>query len=158
MTMEGLQEMAAELVPMSGRRISIELHQVGSEDFIPDRNSLDLVASSGPYFANEQYSDEPTQSYLKFPTRHEWLEGYMGCTLANARRGLKPGGTLAVNIADVPSYPRLEADFLKLAKRDGWKLRATLKIEMSQMFGTKGFNTGTVRQYKTEPLFIFGKS
>src|ERR1035441_3998152 len=112
MTFEGLQEMVAELVPMSGRRIGVELHHVGSEDFIPDKNSLELVCSSGPYFCNELYSDEPSQSYLKFPTRHEWLEGFMGGTLANARRGLKPGGVLAVNIANVSSYPRLEADFL----------------------------------------------
>jgi hypothetical protein len=158
MTMEGLQEMVAELVPMSGRRISIELHQVGSEDFIPDRNSLDCVFSSGPYFRNEEYADEPTQSYVKFPTRQEWLEGYMGGTLANARRGLKTGGVLAVNIANVPSYPKLEANFLKLAKRDGWKLRATLQIELSQMLGTKGSSTGTGKQYKTEPLFVFSKT
>jgi hypothetical protein len=158
MTYEGLQEMVAELVPMSGRRISVELHQVESEDFRPDRGSLDLVFSSGPYFRNEEYSDEASQSYIKFPTRHEWLEGYMGGTLANARRGLKPGGFLAVNIANVPSYPNLEADFLKLAKREGWRLRTTVQIEMSQMLGTKGFSTGTGKQYKTEPLFVFGKA
>jgi hypothetical protein len=158
MTMEGLQEMVAELVPMSGRRISVELHQVGSEDFIPDKNSLELICSSGPYFRNEQYSDEPTQSYLRFPSRHEWLEGYMGGTLANCRRGLKRGGFLAVNIANVPSYPELESDFLSLAKREGWKLRATLQIEMSQMLGTKGFVAGTNKQYKTEPLFVFSKA
>ncbi|MGA7832391.1 MAG: hypothetical protein WCA21_15640 [Terracidiphilus sp.] len=81
----------------------------------------------------------------------------MGGTLANARRGLKPGGSLAVNIANVPSYPRLEADFLALAKREGWKLRATFQIEMSQMFGTKGFSAGASKQYKTEPLFVFSK-
>ena len=149
--------MVAELVPMSGRRISVELHQVGSEDFRPDRNSLDAVWSSGPYWKTEEYADEPTQSFIKFPTRQLWLEGYMGGTLANARRGLKLGGFLAVNIANVPSYPKLETDFLKLAKREGWKLRATLQIEMSQMFGTKGFSAST-KQYKTEPLFVFSKT
>jgi hypothetical protein len=158
MTMEGLQEMVLELVPMSGRRIGVELHHVGSEDFRPDRNSLDLAASSGPYFRNEQYSDEQTQSYVKFPSREEWLEGYMGTTLANCRRGLKPGGILAVNIANVPSYPRLESDFLSLAKREGWRLRTTVQIEMSQMLGTKGFVAGTNKQYKTEPLFVFSKA
>jgi hypothetical protein len=158
MTMEGLQEMVAELVPMSGRRISVEFHQVGSEDFIPDKNSLDVVASSGPYFRNEEYANEPTQSYRKFPTRQEWLEGYMGGTLANARRGLKPGGILAVNIANVPSYPRLETDFLKLAKREGWKLRATFHIEMSRMVGTRVHRAGAGEQYKTEPLFVFTKA
>ena len=63
-----------------------------------------------------------------------------------------------MNIANVPSYPRLEAEFLSLAKREGWKLRATLEIEMSQMLGTKGFNAGTNKQYKTDPLFVFSKA
>jgi hypothetical protein len=158
MTYEGLQEMVAEFVAMSGRRISIELHRVGSEDFVPDKNSLDLVFSSGPYFRNELYSDEPTQSYIRFPNRHEWLEGFMGGTLTNCRRGLKPGGILAVNIANVPSYPRLESDFLRLARREGWKLRATLRIEMSRMLGTRVFKAGNGKQYKTEPLFVFNKA
>jgi hypothetical protein len=155
MTYEGLQEMVAELVPMSGRRLGVDLHCVGSEDFMPDKNSLDLVFSSGPYFRNELYADEPTQSYVKFPTREEWLDGYMGGTLVNARRGLKPGGFLAVNIANVPSYPKLEADFLKLAKREGWRLRTTIRIEMSRMVGTRIHNGGSA--VKTEPLFVFAK-
>jgi hypothetical protein len=157
-TMEGLHEMVSELVPLSGRGMCVELHQIGSEDFRPDRNSLDLAFSSPPYMGHEQYSDEPSQSYLKFPTRYDWLEGYMGGTLANCRRGLKVGGLLAVNIANVPSYPRLEVDFLTLAKGEGWKLRTTIQVEMSQMFGTKGFSTGASKQYKTEPLFVFEKS
>jgi hypothetical protein len=158
MTYEGLQEMVAELVPMSGRRISVELHHIGSEDFRPDKNSLGLICSSGPYFKNEQYSDEPTQSYLKFPSRQEWLEGYMGGTLANARRGLKPGGLLAVNIANVPCYPKLEGDFLRLAKRERWRLITTLKIEMSRMLGTRTSRAGLKSpQYKSEPLFVFAK-
>ncbi len=157
-TMQGLEEMRDELVPLSGRKISIELHHVGSEDFIPNRNSLDCVFSSGPYFRNEEYADEPTQSYIKFPTRHEWLEGYLGGTLANCRRGLKPGGFLAVNIANVPSYPTLEGDFLKLAQRDGWRLISKLQIEMSRMLGTKTSREGAKSsQYKSEPLFVFTK-
>ncbi|MES2392959.1 MAG: hypothetical protein V4555_15035 [Acidobacteriota bacterium] len=158
MTMEGLREMVAELVPMSGRRINVELHRVGSEDFTPDRNSLNCVFSSGPYFRNEEYADEPTQSYVRFPTRHEWLEGFMGGTLANARRGLKPDGFLAVNIANVPSYPRLESDFLNLAQREGWKLISKLQIEMSRMLGTRNAGEGAKSlQYKSEPLFLFTK-
>ena len=154
-TMQGLKEMRDELVPLSGRKISIELHHVGSETFHPDRNSLDLIFSSPPYAANERYSDEPTQSYIKFPTRTAWLEGFLGGTLANCRRGLKQGGLLAVNITGVPSYPRLESDFLALAKREGWKLRTTFRIEMSRMVGTRIHNGGSA--VKTEPLFVFAK-
>ena len=155
MTMEGLEEMVSELVPLSGRRISVKLHKVGSEDFFPDRNSLDCVLSSPPFFNWEKYSNEPSQSFVRFPTKREWLEGYLGKTLANCRHGLKSSGLLAVNITGVPSYPKLESDFLALARREGWKLRATLHIEMSRMLGTKGFSTGTGKQYKTEPLFVF---
>jgi hypothetical protein len=158
MTFEGLQEMVAELVPLSGRKLVVDLHRLGSEDFQPDRNSLDLVFSSPPYAAHELYSDEPSQSFIKFHSPPEWLEGYMGGTLANARRGLKPGGVLAINVAGVPSYPRLESDFLKLAKREGWRLISTLKIEMSRMVGTRVHRAGAAAQYKTEPLFVFSKA
>jgi DNA modification methylase len=156
--MQGLEEMRDELVPLSGRKISIELHHVGSEDFEPDKNSLDLIFSSPPYSGHEKYADEPTQSYVRFPTRREWLEGYLGATLSNCRHGLKSGGVLAINIANVPSYPMLESDFLALAKREGWRLISTLKIQMSRMLGTKVFRTGASKQYKTEPLFVFNKA
>jgi hypothetical protein len=68
---------------------------------------------------------------------------------------LKQGGILALNIAGVPSYPRLETDFLALAKREGWRLQATLRIEMSRMVGTRIHNGGSA--VKTEPLFVFAK-
>jgi hypothetical protein len=59
--MDGLKEMAEELVPMAqrlGRRVlEVELHRVGSEDFLPERNSLDLCFKSPPYFGWEQYGD-----------------------------------------------------------------------------------------------------
>jgi hypothetical protein len=68
-TIDGLREMAEELVPMAqrlGRRpLEVELHKVGSEDFVPERNSLDVAFSSPSYFGWEQYSNEPTQSHIQ---------------------------------------------------------------------------------------------
>lgn len=95
-TIDGLREMAAELVPMAqslGRRtLEVELHRVGSDDSLPERNSLDLCFTSPPYFGWEQYGDEPEQSHKKFPTQHEWLHGFVGATLRNCSRGLKRNG------------------------------------------------------------------
>ncbi len=71
--MEGLQEMASELVPLSGRRIDVELHRVGSEDYVPDRNSLDCICSSPPYFSQERYSQEASQSYIKYPNKGNYI-------------------------------------------------------------------------------------
>jgi hypothetical protein len=157
MTMEGLEAMASELIPLSGRRIDVELHRVGSEDFIPDRNSQDCILSSPPFFGWERYADEPSQSCIRFPGKREWLEGYLGKTLDNCRIGLKTTGKLAVNITGVGTYPELETDFLALAKRGGWKHTGTLQMELSRMLGTRKFKGLTPQEclYKREPIFIF---
>ena len=74
---------------------------------------------------------------------------------STCRIGLKQSGKLAVNITGVQSYPELESDFLKLAKREGWKLRRAFRIEMPRMVGTRIHNSGSA--VKTEPLFVFAK-
>lgn len=69
-TMTGLRTMAKEL----GREgLKIELHELGSEHFLPDRNSFDVCFSSPPYFNTEKYSNELSQGYLKFPDKNAWL-------------------------------------------------------------------------------------
>jgi hypothetical protein len=156
--MDGLREMAAELVPMAeqfGRRtLEVELRKVGSEDFLPDRNSLDCAFSSPSYFGWEQYSNEPTQSHIKFPTQHEWLHGFIGATLRNCAHGLKRNGVLAVNIASVSAYPSLAKVFLKYAEDNGWRLVETLGLQLSKMVGLKHIGNSA---FKTEPIFVFRK-
>ena len=156
--MDGLREMAAELLPMAeqlGRRtLEIELHKVGSEDFVPERNSLDVAFTSPPYFGWELYSDEPSQSYKKFPTQQEWLHSFIGATLRNCARGLKRSGILAINIASVAAYPNLAKLFVRFAEDNGWRLIETLRLQMSKMVGLKHIGKGA---FKTEPIFVFKK-
>ena len=59
LTFEGLQKIKKDFFYL---KKSVELHKLGSEEFIPDRNSLDLCFTSPPYFDTEKYSDEDTQS------------------------------------------------------------------------------------------------
>jgi hypothetical protein len=156
--MDGVREMAEELVPMAaqlGRRtLDVELHQVGSEDFVPKRNCLDLCFTSPPYFGWERYSDAPSQSHKKFPTQHEWLHGFIGATLRNCAHGLKRNGTLAINIASVSAYPNLARVFLRYAEENGWRLIETLQLQLSKMVGLKHIGKGA---FKTEPIFVFKK-
>jgi len=156
--MDGLREMADELVPMAeqfGRHtLEVELHQIGSEDFLPERNSLDCAFSSPSYFGWEQYSNEPTQSHIKFPTQHEWLHGFIGATLRNCARGLKRNGVLAINIASVSAYPSLAKVFLKYAEDNGWRLVETLQLQLSKMVGLKHIGRSP---FKAEPIFVFRK-
>ncbi len=159
-TFTGLLKMENELLPYARttlrRRMGVELWHCGSEDMRPNlqHSSVDCVLWSPPYFDTEKYSTEPTQSYLKFPTRKSWLEGFIGATLDNVAHALKPEGVLAVNIADVPTFPDLEKAFLALAESKGWKRVDTLHIELSPMWGPRepGYEP------KLEPLFVFRRS
>jgi DNA methylase len=157
-SMDGLREMADELVPMAhslGRRaLEAELHRVGSEDFLPERNSLDLCFTSPPYFGWEQYGDEPEQSHKKFSTEHEWLHGFVGVTLRNCAHGLKRNGILAINIASVGAFPNLARVFLRYAQDNGWHLIETLQLQLSKMVGLKHLGKSA---FKSEPIFVFRK-
>jgi len=151
-TMAGLRQTASEI----GRDgLEIELQQIGSEEFVPEPNSLDLCFTSPPYFDTEKYSDEPTQSYIKFPERQSWLHGFLGTTLDNCWRGLKPDGKLIVNIANVKTYPTLEQDFVALATSNGWKLESTLQYALSPMMGTRKTRAA---KFKYEPVFVLAKA
>jgi len=137
------------------RGIPVELVNCGSENFKPDRDSIDLCFTSPPYFNCEEYSDEPTQSFAKFPNRDEWLKEFMRRTLENCHFGLKPSGLLAINIANVKSYPTLEDDFLAMATANGWRLVRILRLALSKMMGTRGASED---KFKYEPIFIFEKA
>jgi hypothetical protein len=155
-TFTGLQKMKNELLPAATRTLrrnmGVELYPCGSEDMRPNLQPsyVDCVLWSPPYFDTEKYCTEPTQSYLKFRTRESWLEGFVGATLDNIAYAIKPEGVLAVNIADVPTFPDLEKALLALAESKGWKRVETLHIELSPMWGTRepGYEP------KLEPIFI----
>jgi hypothetical protein len=155
-TFAGLRKMENELLPTARtlhRHMGIELWPCGSEDMLPNLqpSSVECVLWSPPFYDTEKYSTEPTQSYLKFPSRESWLQGFLGATLDNVAHTLKPEGVLAVNIADVPTFPDLEKAFLALAESKGWRLVQTLQIELSPMWGTR--NPGY--EPKLEPIFVF---
>lgn len=157
LTFDGLTAMAAELTSMAEQLGSgptaIELHKTGSEDFVSDRGSIGLAFTSPPYFNAEHYSSEPTQSFIKFPTRESWLNGFLGATLSNAHVGLAASGILAVNITNVASYPNLTEDFLWLARRCGFRYIETLQLASTAMPGTRKGSP-----YKFEPVYVFIKS
>jgi hypothetical protein len=157
LTFDGLTEMAAELPPMAeqlgGEPTDIELHKIGSENFVPDRESIQFAWTSPPYYNAEHYSSEASQSFIKFRTPEAWLNGFLGATLSNCHAGITASGILAVNIANVASYPNLTEDFLWLARRCGFRHIETLRLALSAMPGTRA---GSV--YKHEPVYVFRKS
>ena len=145
LTFEGLQKIKEDFFYL---KKSVELHKLGSEEFIPDRNSLDLCFTSPPYFDTEKYSDENTQSYIKFPTKEEWVNGFLRKTIENCYRGLKDGKYMLINIANTPKYKFIEEETQKIAKELGFVQNDTLQLTLSSVMGAG---------YKYEPIFVFKK-
>ena len=146
LTFEGLEKIKKDFFYL---KKSVELHKLGSEEFIPDRNSLDLCFTSPPYFDTEKYSDEVTQSYIKFPTKEEWVNGFLRKTIENCYRGLKSGKYMLINIANTPKYKFIEEETQKIAKELGFVQNDTLQLTLSSVMGAG---------YKYEPIFVFKKN
>jgi len=119
-----------------------------SEDYIPDYN-LDLCFTSPPYFNTEKYSDEPTQSYIKYPTYDIWKNDFLYMLIDNCYMALKEDGILIINIANTPKQKTIETDVKNIFKNVGFKLIKTYKMVLSSVAG-KGI--------KYEPIFVCEKS
>jgi len=164
-TFEGLKEMEADIKRLlPERQLETSLHMLGSETKemraeLPE-GGVDLIFSSPPYFDREKYTHEATQSWVKYQrenpkaTRDAWLTEFMGDTLDNCHYALKPGGILAINIADVTGYPDLSRRFVESAESHGWRLVDTMKLSLSKIMGAKRKYAGT---HKYEPIFVFKK-
>lgn len=148
-TFEGLQKLILDLKEDCGIDKKIQIQKTGSEVFSPKalERSVDLCFTSPPYFDMEKYSDEDTQSYIKFPTRQKWMDEFLMKTMDNCYDMLKDDGYLIVNIADVRTYPDLCNDFLERMSIK-WDLKDTYKYALSGLF-KYGF--------KYEPIYVFKK-
>ena len=146
----GLLEMAVDF----GVGTEIKIHNCGSEEFIPEQESLDLCFTSPPYFDLEKYSNEETQSYKKFSKIDEWKEGFLRKTMENCFVGLKSFKYMVINIADGKSKYGLEKDVIRLAKEIGFEYKGFMRLALSSLKLRKNVEK---YNYKFEPLFLFLK-
>ena len=126
----------------------IELHCIGSEMYEPTPNTLDLCFTSPPYFDTEKYSNEESQSYIKYPTKSEWVDGFYKKTITNCYIGLKIGGYMIINIANTTKYKFLEKETMSISIDVGFKHITTHRMILSSISGNG---------VKYEPVFIFQK-
>ena len=84
---------------------------------------------------------------MKYPTREEWLNGFLFDTIKNCYHGLKPGGILAMNVADTKRIKNFEVETIRLALENGFKQIDTWYLQLSSQTGSP----------KYESIFIFKK-
>lgn len=145
-TFEGLQEIKKDF----GDTISVKLVNKGSE-FIQESN-VDFCFTSPPYFDTEKYSNEDTQSYLKFPTYNDWLIGFIQETYKKVFKALKENKYCAVNIANTKKYPNLVNDVKREICSTGFEYWDSYSLLLSNPTMN---NKQTA--YKEEPILIFKK-
>jgi len=82
---------------------TVEIHQLPAEDFHPEPG-FDLMFSSPPYFAVEQYNadgaDADLQSWKRYPGYVDWREGFFKPMLRMSYETLNPDGVMLINIID----------------------------------------------------------
>jgi 16S rRNA G966 N2-methylase RsmD len=123
-----------------------------SENYLD--KEYDFAFTSPPYFKKEHYSDEPTQSYLRYPEIEIWVENFLKKSFEIVKRKLKPKSLMVINIADVKIKNKkfgLEDLTIETAKSVGFKYLGRKLMEMSRIPGLN-------KKYKSEPLFIFEKT
>ena len=144
-TFNGLSEMTKNLQGTT----KVVLNNIGVEEYEP-KDKFDLIFTSPPYFDTEKYSEEETQSYIKFPTYEKWLNGFLRKLVSNGIDSLKKGGYFIINIANTKMYPTLENDFLEIVKSYDVSLQKTLRMKLSKQ------HSGG--QFKYEPIFVYNKT
>ena len=145
-TYDGLMEMKKDFSYLGKQ---VDIYKLGSEVYVPEKESLDLCFTSPPYFDTEKYSDEDTQSYKKFPSEDKWVDGFLRKTIDNCYYGLKKNGYMLMNIANTPRYKFIEEETQKISKEFGFEQNDTLQLTLSSVMGAG---------YKYEPIFVFKKS
>lgn len=151
---KGLRRMLAQLarfVAIPGRA---RIERACAEEFLPSlaSRSHSLVFSSPPYFNNERYSNEQTQSYIKFPTYQQWISGFLKPVLGEAHRVLEPGGYCILNIANVNGFKI--ADAAREIGRRHFNHVKTYKLWLSQR---PYLRTSGCQMHRLEPIFVFRK-
>jgi len=142
-----------------------------NEEFKKYKGLVDFVFTSPPYFSAEIYSNEPTQSSIKYKEYDSWRDNFLRPTLKTAAEWLKKDRILAFNIADInvgnKKYP-LEEDTVKILKEFGLryegKLKMVLAVSPSMRLkkqtlqpSMKNFCIINGKWRKYEPIFVFYK-
>ena len=130
------------------------VNKIGSEDFTIENypqyeNYFDISFTSPPYFNIERYSDDETQSHIKFNTYDLWLDGFYRNTIYNSCNALKIDGTFAINISWLDNIKEYTEEFLNdcgfyIIKEDKYLLR----------IHPRESSYGSDKMSKCEPIWV----
>jgi hypothetical protein len=110
----------------------------------------DLILTSPPYFSVERYSDDPTQSWVRYPTWESWVLGFLGPFTQKCWAHAKEGAILCVNTKDIRVGRKIlpiGQELVRLATSVGFEPKPALSLPIGRI----GKNV------QSEPIFVFQK-
>jgi hypothetical protein len=133
--------------------VDILLCQGPAEDLLAGfpKGAAHLIFSSPPYFDRERYSDEPSQSYIRFPKYSDWKRHFLEVAIVESARILKKGGYLALNVCNVHGYTIAD---------DALEIASSILRPIGQYWlclARKPYLGEANGPFKHEPLFVFRK-
>lgn len=123
-----------------------------AENFLPTirDNSFDFCFTSPPYFNLEEYSNESSQSYVKFSSYDTWKEKFLSVVIQETYRILKDESYFVLNIGRCEDF-NIPEDAIRIGKDVGFNVEQIKYI----LFKNYSFVEGD--EYRKEPLVIFRK-
>ncbi len=99
-TAAGLTDLAEHLSELTDGEFVVKPF----EDVALNPGKYDLALTSPPYYDTELYSDEETQSSVRYKTFEDWLPGFYFPFIDRTLEALKPGAPFILNVGD-RKYP-----------------------------------------------------
>lgn len=112
-------------------------------------DKYDLVFTSPPYFNIEKYSNDDTQSYLRYPNYNEWVEKFLRVLIEKSFNALRENGNMVLNVGKP-----IDKDVVKIGTEIFKQNPRIYHMRLSKFLGTG--NKSTV-SHKTEPIFVWKK-
>jgi hypothetical protein len=83
-------------------RVDLYCHPAeDTPDDVEWMGSVDFCFTSPPYVSKERYSDEATQSWVRYSSPPAWRQGFLVPLMRLSYKALRLGGFAAINVADV---------------------------------------------------------
>lgn len=122
-------------------------------DFSEYKDYFDMVFTSPPYFNVEKYSNDESQSWIRYDNVTAWNKNFLHKALGNMIPATKPGGHIAVNIADVTvdaKYVEIINPMYDFMESMGMKYVGTIGMEMAKRPNEPGANNKKIKSEMTD--------
>jgi len=129
-------------------RVKIEIINGVAEKEENYKYQFDLAITSPPYFDLEKYSEDETQSYIKYSNYGLWKEKFLKKMIQNVYNHLKINCIFVLNVSDYSLY-HIVLDSIIIGKDIGFNLIDTYKVST--------YNTSKDFGLLSETFLIFQK-